>query len=121
MEVKQEASSEQTCKTETDNETYDDGLLDVFKIEVKEEPKTESVYEDYVVVLKTEAEQDEHKFTPFEEKQTANEKSYSQEESKLKMMETLSKHSSDERNYMSQQDEGKALDQNMTVATGQES
>uniref|UniRef100_A0A6P7H7J2 Zinc finger protein 723-like n=1 Tax=Diabrotica virgifera virgifera TaxID=50390 RepID=A0A6P7H7J2_DIAVI len=44
---------------------------------------------------------------------------YSQEESKLEIMETLPKHSSDEGNCMSQQDEGKVLDQNAKGANGQ--
>uniref|UniRef100_A0A6P7GLQ7 Uncharacterized protein LOC114344191 n=1 Tax=Diabrotica virgifera virgifera TaxID=50390 RepID=A0A6P7GLQ7_DIAVI len=81
METKQEAGGiENTCsKIKTDNENYD-GPLDVFKMEIKEEPKTESEYDNFdyldsknVVFLKTEVEQDEHKFTPFEENQTTNE------------------------------------------------
>ncbi|XP_050514826.1 uncharacterized protein LOC126890040 isoform X3 [Diabrotica virgifera virgifera] len=79
MEVKQEAS-EISCKMETDNETFD-GPLDAFKVEIKEEPKTEPAYDTFGYLdcnefpLKTEVEQeqDECKFTPSETKQTANE------------------------------------------------
>ncbi|CAG9840647.1 unnamed protein product [Diabrotica balteata] len=80
MEMKQEAT-EKTCKT--DNETSDGPLdLDGFKIKIKEELKTESAYDafDYldsnVFSVKAEVEQDEHKFTPFEETQTTNEEKY---------------------------------------------
>ncbi|XP_072397042.1 uncharacterized protein [Diabrotica undecimpunctata] len=78
MEIKQEVS--ETCKIET--ETCD-GPLDAFKIEIKEEPMRESAYHasDYFGLdkplnefpINTEVEQDEYKFTLFEEKQTTNE------------------------------------------------
>ncbi|XP_050517762.1 zinc finger protein 680-like isoform X7 [Diabrotica virgifera virgifera] len=123
METKQEAS-EKTCKIETNNETHHDGPLDAFKIEITEEPKREHAYNAFdstldstnVLSVKTEV---EHKFTPFELKQTTNEESYYQEEKKLEIMETLPEHSSYEGNYLSRHDEGRALTQNNTVATRQ--
>uniref|UniRef100_A0A6P7GM14 Zinc finger protein 85-like n=1 Tax=Diabrotica virgifera virgifera TaxID=50390 RepID=A0A6P7GM14_DIAVI len=76
----EEASEMISCKVETDNETFD-GPLDAFKVEIKEEPKTEPAYDTFGYLdcnefpLKTEVEQeqDECKFTPSETKQTANE------------------------------------------------
>ncbi|CAG9835935.1 unnamed protein product [Diabrotica balteata] len=78
MEIKQEVS-EKTCKLEIDNDTCVIPL-DTFKIEIKEEPKTETAYQafDYLdlneLTVNTEVE-GEDKFIPFEEKQTTNEES----------------------------------------------
>ncbi|XP_072385647.1 uncharacterized protein [Diabrotica undecimpunctata] len=75
MEIKPEASK-RTCKLEIDNDTSV-GPLDAFKIEIKEEPKTETAYDAFIGLnefpVNTEVEQDEYKFTLFEEKQTSNE------------------------------------------------
>ncbi|CAG9832086.1 unnamed protein product [Diabrotica balteata] len=77
MEIKQEAG-EKTCKIKKENGACDDSL-DAFKIEIKEEPKTESAYDTFdhldsnIFSVNTKVEQDEHKFTLFEEKQTTNE------------------------------------------------
>uniref|UniRef100_A0A6P7GTX6 Uncharacterized protein LOC114342876 n=1 Tax=Diabrotica virgifera virgifera TaxID=50390 RepID=A0A6P7GTX6_DIAVI len=77
MEIKPKSSerTERTCKIEIGNDT-----LDGFKIEIKEEPKTETAADqafDYLNLNKftvnTKVEQDEHKFTLVEEKQTINE------------------------------------------------
>ncbi|XP_050514828.1 zinc finger and BTB domain-containing protein 49-like isoform X4 [Diabrotica virgifera virgifera] len=122
MEVKQEAS-EISCKMETDNETFD-GPLDAFKVEIKEEPKTEPAYDTFGYLdcnefpLKTEVEQeqDECKFTPSETKQTANE-SCSYEENKMKSMETLTAHSSHTGSYTGRHAEGKPLNKNMKAVT----
>ncbi|XP_072392133.1 uncharacterized protein [Diabrotica undecimpunctata] len=81
--VKQEVS-EDTCKTEIDNEV-DKALFDTFKIEVNEEPKreiTDGAFE-YLVLkekpIKTEIEQDKDKLELFEEKQK-DEKSFFRED-----------------------------------------
>ncbi|CAG9831209.1 unnamed protein product [Diabrotica balteata] len=71
MEVKQEDSDE-TCQAEIYYHAVDDGLLDICKIEVKEEPKRESTQDtfDYVastkIPIKTEIEPAEHKLTSLE-------------------------------------------------------
>uniref|UniRef100_A0A6P7G6P2 Zinc finger protein 431-like isoform X4 n=1 Tax=Diabrotica virgifera virgifera TaxID=50390 RepID=A0A6P7G6P2_DIAVI len=115
MDIKHE-TSEKTCKIEV--EQMCDGPLDAFKVEIKEEPKTEPAYETFGYLdlnefpLKTE-EQDEYKFTPFEEKQTTNEESCSQKENTLKIMETL--HSPPKGGH---QVEGKILNKNMKIVTG---
>uniref|UniRef100_A0A6P7F1Q5 Zinc finger protein 525-like isoform X3 n=1 Tax=Diabrotica virgifera virgifera TaxID=50390 RepID=A0A6P7F1Q5_DIAVI len=98
MEIKQEAMVK-TYKIETYNEASD-GSLDVFKIEIKEEPKRGCAYDafDYGDLknefpLKTEIE-DEYKLTSFEEKQTKNEESSPQEDNKTEIMETSTAHPS---------------------------
>ncbi|XP_050507661.1 zinc finger protein 723-like isoform X7 [Diabrotica virgifera virgifera] len=125
MEVKQEASEMISCKVETDNETFD-GPLDAFKVEIKEEPKTEPAYDTFGYLdcnefpLKTEVEQeqDECKFTPSETKQTANE-SCSQEQNKMKSMETVTAHSSHTHtgSYTGRHAEGKPLNKNMKAVS----
>ncbi|XP_050508058.1 zinc finger protein 85-like [Diabrotica virgifera virgifera] len=123
MEIKQEGS-EKSCKMEIDNNDTCVGLLDTFKIEIKEEPKTEPAYHTFVDLdlnkfpLKTEVEQDEYKFSPLEEKPTKNEESYPQEENKIKIMETL--HSSHKRKYTRQDAEGKSVNKNIKIQTRQE-
>ncbi|CAG9828124.1 unnamed protein product [Diabrotica balteata] len=73
MEIKQEAS-EKTCKVET----YD-SPLNALKIEIKEEPKTETASDafDYLkeFPVNNEVKQDEYKFTLFEEKQATTKES----------------------------------------------
>ncbi|CAG9837900.1 unnamed protein product [Diabrotica balteata] len=75
MELKQEVS-EKTFKIELDNDTCV-GPFDAFKIEIKEEPKTETPF-DYLdlhkLTVNTEVDC-EDKFILFEEKQTTNEES----------------------------------------------
>uniref|UniRef100_A0A6P7G9M0 Zinc finger protein 595-like n=1 Tax=Diabrotica virgifera virgifera TaxID=50390 RepID=A0A6P7G9M0_DIAVI len=118
MEIKQE-TSEKTCKMEVCA-----GLLDTFKIEIKEEPKTEAVYDTFVdselneFPLKTEVEQDEYKFSQFEEKPTTNKESCPQEENKMKIMETFP--SAHNRKSTCQDAEGKTVNQNIKVQTRQE-
>ncbi|XP_072390620.1 uncharacterized protein [Diabrotica undecimpunctata] len=112
MEIKQE-TSEKTCKIET--ETCD-GPLNTFKIEITEEPKTETEYDafDYLdlndLPVNTEVEHDKYKFTLFQEKQTTNEESCSQEENRIKIMETL--HSSAKVKYPGHHTEEKILNKN---------
>ncbi|XP_072390914.1 uncharacterized protein [Diabrotica undecimpunctata] len=80
MEVKQEVS-DGVCKQEIhidDNDLCDVPLdLDICKIEIKQEPKRENMYDDSFNYLdlkeypiKTEIEDDEFKLTPDKEKQT---------------------------------------------------
>ncbi|CAG9836052.1 unnamed protein product [Diabrotica balteata] len=77
MEINQEVDMKH-CKIEIDNETCV-GALDVFKIEIKEEPKTETAYHsfDYLnlneFTVKNEVQQREDKIKLFEEKQPTNE------------------------------------------------
>ncbi|XP_050511950.1 uncharacterized protein LOC126888001 [Diabrotica virgifera virgifera] len=74
MEVKQE-TNETTCKIEIETCGGDDPFH-AFKIEITEEPKREPAYDtfDYLdFPVNTKVEQDEYKFTPFEEKQTTEE------------------------------------------------
>ncbi|XP_050498995.1 uncharacterized protein LOC126879781 isoform X6 [Diabrotica virgifera virgifera] len=74
MEVKQEFS-EKPCKIEVVDHDMDNCLLDIFKTEAVEEPKTESTHDtfDYLdlnkISIKTEIEQD-HTPKLSEEKQT---------------------------------------------------
>uniref|UniRef100_A0A6P7FYH7 Uncharacterized protein LOC114335576 isoform X2 n=1 Tax=Diabrotica virgifera virgifera TaxID=50390 RepID=A0A6P7FYH7_DIAVI len=76
MEIKQEVG-EKTLKIEIDDQCV--GPLDVFKIEIKEEPKRETAYQtfDYLdsneFTVSTEVERGEDKFIPFEEDPTTNE------------------------------------------------
>uniref|UniRef100_A0A6P7GNC0 Zinc finger protein 239-like isoform X3 n=1 Tax=Diabrotica virgifera virgifera TaxID=50390 RepID=A0A6P7GNC0_DIAVI len=70
--------SEKSCKRETSNHEVDYALLDTMKVEIKEEPLTESaqdafVYSDLKEPVKTKIKQDEHKFAALEEKQVAEE------------------------------------------------
>ncbi|XP_072386397.1 uncharacterized protein [Diabrotica undecimpunctata] len=92
MEIKQEVT-ETTGKLEIDNDTCV-GSLDAFKIEIKEEPKTETAYQafDYVdlneLTVNTEVEC-EDKFISFEEKQTTNEERETNLQSLVKLLDTL--------------------------------
>ncbi|XP_050512205.1 uncharacterized protein LOC126888195 [Diabrotica virgifera virgifera] len=77
MEVKRQVP-EKSCKVETDNNEVN--LLDTFKVEDKEEPKTEIIYMydtfDYLdkeILIKAEIEKDDLSFSPFEEKQSQKE------------------------------------------------
>ncbi|CAG9837606.1 unnamed protein product [Diabrotica balteata] len=80
MEIKQEAS-EKTSKIEIDNETCD-VILNAFKIDIKEEPKKESIHHtfDYLdfneFPVHKNIVQDDYKFTLFEEKQTNEKNTY---------------------------------------------
>ncbi|XP_072392998.1 uncharacterized protein [Diabrotica undecimpunctata] len=72
MEVKQEVDENIICKTEIHNNDVENSLLDIYKIEIKEEPKIENTdgtfdhldLKEYPI--KTEI--DEDKFMPVEEK-----------------------------------------------------
>ncbi|CAH1281791.1 unnamed protein product [Diabrotica balteata] len=112
MEIKPEASK-RTRKMEIDNDTCF-GPLDAFKMEIKEEPKTETAYDAFMglneFAVNTEVEQDE-------EKHTINQESCFQEENKIKIMETL--HSSHKEKNTDEHVEGKILNKNMKVMTGQ--
>ncbi|XP_028151807.1 uncharacterized protein LOC114345184 isoform X2 [Diabrotica virgifera virgifera] len=79
MEISQ--VNEQLCKIETTNHEVGETLLDTFKIEITEEPKRESVYDDAFgyfdlkeLPVKTEIEQNEYKFSLFEEKEANKER-----------------------------------------------
>ncbi|CAG9837846.1 unnamed protein product [Diabrotica balteata] len=115
MEIKQEAS-EKACKIKVEDKCV--GPLDAFKIEIKEEAKRESAYDqfDYLesneFAVNTEVEQDECKFTLIEEKQTTNDESCPQEKNKMIIMDTL--HSS----HSSQHTELKILNKKMKVKSG---
>ncbi|XP_050516991.1 zinc finger protein 570-like isoform X9 [Diabrotica virgifera virgifera] len=123
MEINQEAS-EKTSKIKVEKEDTYVSPLDAFKIEITEEPKRESAYEAFGYLdsnefpLNTEVKQDEYKFTPFEEKQITDEESCAQEDNKLKIIEPL--HSSHKGNkYTGHHIEGKILNKNVNVETGQ--
>uniref|UniRef100_A0A6P7FPZ8 Uncharacterized protein LOC114329942 n=1 Tax=Diabrotica virgifera virgifera TaxID=50390 RepID=A0A6P7FPZ8_DIAVI len=71
MEVKQEVSDDnETCQAERYYNAVEEGPLDIYKIEIKEEPKRESILSDTFdceapkkIIIKTKTEQEEHKCT----------------------------------------------------------
>ncbi|XP_050510098.1 zinc finger protein 429-like [Diabrotica virgifera virgifera] len=105
MEVKQEVG-EETYKIEIDTEV-NNALLDSCKIEIKEEPKRESIhdtcgYEDLKKTpMKIEIGQDEHTQT--------NEKGFPQEVNTLEIIKTIHVHSNDKKQPMNRPAEGKTL------------
>ncbi|CAG9827958.1 unnamed protein product [Diabrotica balteata] len=74
MEVKQEVDENIICKTEIHNNDVENSQLDIYKIEIKEEPKIENAGDifDHLDLKEYPAktEIDEDKFVPVEEKQT---------------------------------------------------
>ncbi|XP_072399390.1 uncharacterized protein [Diabrotica undecimpunctata] len=119
MEVKQE-NSEESCKIEIEYNDLDNALLDGFKCEVEDQFNRHSTHDTYLDLkihpINPKIEQHRNKLNSFEENQKT-EKGYL--ENDVKTMEPQIAHSSYNRNCTSPHAEGKTLNQNMKVATGQ--
>ncbi|XP_072393109.1 uncharacterized protein [Diabrotica undecimpunctata] len=98
MEVIKQEISEETCKVEIENSELDDG----FKCEIKEESDLESTDDTFdcsalkEFPIKTEIEQDGNKLTRLKEKPEIK-GGFTQEEKKIKVLETFLEHSSHKR------------------------
>uniref|UniRef100_A0A6P7FNJ3 Uncharacterized protein LOC114332312 isoform X1 n=1 Tax=Diabrotica virgifera virgifera TaxID=50390 RepID=A0A6P7FNJ3_DIAVI len=109
--------SEKFSKIGTSNHDIDYALLDTMKIEIKEEPLSESAQDAFVysdlkdLPVKTELEQDEQKFALFEENQV-DDKNFLQEENQMQIMEPLTRPSYHKGDYLSRCSEEKRLRKN---------